>query len=134
MLNRDRLKKLRKELRLNQSDVASKLNIRRETYTKYETGDIQPPIDQIIRLSDLFNVSTDYLLSKTDDPIPYDKRNNPTYTDLLKQPTPEEAILSDSGLSEETRFFLLTSLKMARDLEESKANKDIRAKLSAEPS
>ena len=68
MLNIDRLKKLRKENNYKQNEVAEILNIGRTTYAKYETGDIQPPIDQIVKISDLYGISTDWLLNRSDDP------------------------------------------------------------------
>jgi transcriptional regulator with XRE-family HTH domain len=77
MLNIERLKQLRKEYNYKQADVADKLNVGRTTYAKYETGDIQPPVDQIVNLSNIFNVSTDFLLNKSDDPTPPNKKDAP---------------------------------------------------------
>lgn len=81
MFNNERLKRLRKEAKLNQSDVALKLNIKRETYTRYETGTITPPPDVITVLAKLFEVSTDYLLSNTNDPTPPGKKDAPLTAD-----------------------------------------------------
>ena len=74
MFNGKRLKRLRKEAGLIQADVAAKLNIRRETYTRYELDEITPPADMIAALAKLFEVSTDYLLSNTDDPTSPNKK------------------------------------------------------------
>ena len=79
MFNNDRLRRLRKEANLTQNTVAAKLNIRRETYTKYETGHITPPADMIVTLCNLYNVSSDYLLSNSNDPTPPDKEKEPAY-------------------------------------------------------
>ena len=76
MLNNERLRRLRKEAGLIQADVAAKLNIKRESYTRYETGDIQPPNDQVVRLADFFETTADYLLGLTDDPRPSNKKNS----------------------------------------------------------
>jgi transcriptional regulator with XRE-family HTH domain len=65
MMN-DRLVKLRKERNETQASVAKLLGIERTTYGKYETGGIQPPIDVILRLSEIFDVTTDYLIGKSD--------------------------------------------------------------------
>ena len=76
MFNKERLKKLRsKESGFIQADIAEKLNIKRETYTRYENGTIVPPSDMVGLLSDIFKVSTDWLLNKTDDPTPANKKN-----------------------------------------------------------
>ena len=74
MFKADRLKKLRKEAGLIQADVSTQLNIRRETYTKYEIGQITPPSDMIIALAKIFDTTSDYLLGITDDPKSPDKK------------------------------------------------------------
>jgi len=76
MLNNERLKKIRKESGFNQSEVAAKLNIKRETYTRYETGTIQPPSDMILAIAKFYEVSADWLLNNTDDPTPPNKKNS----------------------------------------------------------
>ena len=76
MFQADRLKRLRKEAGFIQADMAEKLNIKRETYTRYETGSINPPSDMILAISKLFDVSADYLLGNTNDPTPPDNRNS----------------------------------------------------------
>jgi len=56
------LKEARKRTGLLQKDVAEHLSVTRQTYGRYETGDIKPDPDTIIKLSKLFSVSSDYLL------------------------------------------------------------------------
>ena len=59
-----RIKGLREEKNLNQSEVAKFLNISQRTYSYYENGrDI--PILLLIKLADFYNVSIDYLLNRT---------------------------------------------------------------------
>jgi len=57
-----RLKTLRKESGLSQLQVAEKLYVTRSAYANYEQGTRQPSTDIIIKLAELYNVSTDYLL------------------------------------------------------------------------
>jgi transcriptional regulator with XRE-family HTH domain len=66
-----RLRELRLEKGLNQIDVANILGIERSTYGKYETGDSSPDYEKLLKLADFYNVSTDYILGKTNikDPI-----------------------------------------------------------------
>jgi len=73
MLNNKRLRQIRKDAGLTQADVAAKLNIKRESYTRYETGDIQPPSDQVVRLAGLFGTTSDYLFGLSDCPFPPDR-------------------------------------------------------------
>ena len=48
--------------------VAEKIGVARVTYTGYENGTKQPPLDTINKLADFFEVTTDYLLGRSDDP------------------------------------------------------------------
>lgn len=56
------LKKIRKERNLNQLKVALDLNISREALSHYENGKRSPDIEMLIKLSDYFGVSIDYLI------------------------------------------------------------------------
>ena len=69
MINQERLKKLRKELRLTQYQVADLLYISRASYSAYERGTRQPPLETVLGLADFFDVSADYLLDRTE--VPY---------------------------------------------------------------
>lgn len=62
----DRLKQLRSEKGLVQKDMAIFLNITTSAYGYYEQGKRNPDPKTLIKLSDFFNVSVDYLLDKTD--------------------------------------------------------------------
>ncbi len=62
-----RLKELREERELTQSDVAKGIGTNQRGISRWENEENQPPADMIIKLADYFNVSTDYLLGRTDD-------------------------------------------------------------------
>jgi len=68
-----RIKDLREDNDLTQQQVADYLNIKQNTYSQYETGARQLPVDTLIALAALFNTSTDYLLAITDCKMPYPK-------------------------------------------------------------
>ena len=57
---------LRKENRLSQEALAEKLDVSRQAVSKWETGEGYPEIDKIILISELFQVSLDYLLKDGD--------------------------------------------------------------------
>lgn len=59
------LKKLRLELNLNQKELADKIGISRSSIAMYETDQRTPDYETINALSDFFNVSSDYLLGRT---------------------------------------------------------------------
>lgn len=63
-----RLKDLREDRDLKQSQIAEILNIKQNTYSQYENGQRQIPIDSLITLSKFYNVSIDYILGVSDNP------------------------------------------------------------------
>lgn len=64
------LKDLRKTKGLNQNDLAEFLGVSQQAYQKYEYGTAEPSFDNLIKLADLYNVTTDYLLGRDTDDIP----------------------------------------------------------------
>lgn len=62
METKDVLKKLRKEHKFVQSDVADFLGIDRSTYSNYELGKTTPSYENLIQLKRIYNVSIDYLI------------------------------------------------------------------------
>ena len=66
-----RLKDLREDLDIKQKDLADYLHIKQNTYSQYENGQRQLPIDMLIMLAKYYNVSTDYILELTDEKNPY---------------------------------------------------------------
>lgn len=61
----DRIKYLRKENGLTQTDLGKKLGLSKANISKYEANVHEPSIDTLNNLSDIFNVSVDYLLGRT---------------------------------------------------------------------
>ena len=58
---------------LSQTELAKLLGMSQTGYSKYETGENDVPTAILIKLSNLYNVSIDYLLDQTDDPKKYYK-------------------------------------------------------------
>lgn len=67
---KDRLSKLRKELGLTQEDLAKKIGYTRTAISAWEIGRNEPSYSDIVKIADFFNVSTDYLLGKSNTPNP----------------------------------------------------------------
>ena len=61
----DRLKKLRKEAQLTQTEVAKQLNITQQAYQAWESGRRNPKKETIQMFADFFNVPYTYLTSET---------------------------------------------------------------------
>lgn len=63
-----RLIALREERKLSQVEVAKALGMSRSGFSMYELGQREPDMEMVRKLADYFNVTTDYLLGRTDDP------------------------------------------------------------------
>lgn len=68
LLNGERLRLLRKERNLTQTELGNKINVTKVSISGYESGNRTPDTDTLQRLADFFEVSTDYLLGRTDRP------------------------------------------------------------------
>ena len=66
-----RLRDLREDRDLVQKEVAALLNIDQRVYSNYEIGKREIPTRFVVRLADFYHTSTDYILGRTNDPIPY---------------------------------------------------------------
>lgn len=102
----NRLKLLRKEKGLNQTELAKEFNITSRTISQYEKGIRTPDLIQLDRLANFFNVSTDYLLGRTNMKI-YSENIILTYTDDITHQLSED----DKKLLDEFIDFLITRSK-----------------------
>lgn len=68
-----RLKAMREDRDIKQKTIADYLHIKQNTYSQYENGQRQIPIDMLILLAEYYDTSTDYLLGLTDEIKPYPK-------------------------------------------------------------
>ena len=68
------LRERRVILGMTQQQVAEYLNVKQNTYSQYEIGVLNYPIDVLCRLADLYQVSVDYLLGRTDEKTPYPRK------------------------------------------------------------
>ena len=65
---------MREDQDITQRELADYLRISQNTYSQYENGKRQLPIELLIRLAEYFHTSTDYILELTDKKTPYPKR------------------------------------------------------------
>lgn len=66
-----RIRDLREDRDMNQTQIAKILNMSQTGYSKYETGENDIPTKILIQLADYYDTSIDYLLGRTDNPNPY---------------------------------------------------------------
>lgn len=66
----ERLIELRTQRNLKQRDLAEFLGIALRSWQRYEAGEREPTVDQLMELARFFGVSLDYMVGLTDDPTP----------------------------------------------------------------
>ncbi|MGH1632802.1 helix-turn-helix transcriptional regulator [Enterococcus casseliflavus] len=66
-----RIRDLREDNDLTQHQIATLLNISQSTYSRYENGELDIPIQMLIKLANYYNTSLDYLVNLTDIKNPY---------------------------------------------------------------
>lgn len=66
-----RIRDLREDKDLNQTEIAKMLGMSQTGYSKYETGENDIPTSVLIKLSEFYSVSIDYLLGLTDNKTRY---------------------------------------------------------------
>ena len=62
----ERIRNLREDKDLNQSEIAHILNISQSTYSRYENGNLDVPTEVLISLSKFYKVTVDYILGLTE--------------------------------------------------------------------
>ena len=68
-----RIRDLREDSDLNQTQVAKILGMSQTGYSKYETGENDIPTSILIKLANFYNTSIDYILGQTDNKNRYEK-------------------------------------------------------------
>ena len=69
-----RLRDLREDKELFQSDIAKLLKTTQPQYSKYENGERELPIRHLVTLADFYDTSADYILGRTRDVRAYHKK------------------------------------------------------------
>ena len=69
-----RIRALREDSDQSQTQLARRLGMSQAGYSKYETGENEVPTSILIRLSEMYQTSVDYLLGLTDERRPYPRR------------------------------------------------------------
>lgn len=74
MMKYENIRSIRIDNGYTQDQIAKYLGISQNTYSQYEIGVLNYPVDAIVRLADFYGVSTDYLLGRTAVKEPYPKK------------------------------------------------------------
>ena len=76
ILRFENIRNLRLDNGYTQKQIAQVLGISQNTYSQYEIGVLNYPVDVVIKLADFYGTSTDYLLGRTDKKAPPVQENN----------------------------------------------------------
>ena len=105
-----RLTQLRRNSGMTQKKIAQSLSIDRSTYAYYELDKTKPDFETLVRISNIYQVSVDYLLGQTDSPgigsVVRVQEPTLSYGDLSDDPTPL------SYLTEDEQSFLIMFRQM----------------------
>ena len=69
-----KIRDIREDKDLTQKQISQLLNCTQQTYSRYETGEITIDINNLIKLAEFYNTSTDYLLGLTEEIKPYPRK------------------------------------------------------------
>lgn len=119
----ERIQELRKQKGVSQEELANRLGISRQAVSKWESGQSFPELDNIVALSDYFEVSADYILKgtpqvvKTQTPIPPKERISPN--ELIRRyierknaenESEEKEVLFQLAITQKQKSFLAMAL------------------------
>ena len=79
----DNLKKLREKKKMTQTRLSVEIEVSQEIISHYEVGESKPNIDNLIKIADFFQCSTDYLLNRTNNPAMPKNLDNNDNNDIL---------------------------------------------------
>ncbi|WP_085678719.1 helix-turn-helix domain-containing protein [Limosilactobacillus reuteri] len=126
------IRELRKEKKMSQSELGKFIGVSQTTVTAWETGRAEPSSTFVSKLADLFNVSTDYLLGRTDSKKePYYELTEKEKNDIAVQAEKlMDGIESGENLNfygepatEEQKERLLIAIQTAMEMNKRKAKK-----------
>ena len=80
----ENFKKIRKDNNLSQEDLADKLNVSRQSVSKWESGLAYPEMDKVIQICKLFNVNIDDIMNENFDEIKEKKKVNNKFNSYIK--------------------------------------------------
>lgn len=131
------IRELRKEKKMSQSELGKFIGVSQTTVTAWETGRAEPSSTFVSKLADLFNVSTDYLLGRSDSKKePYYELTDKEKKDIALQAEKlMEGIESGENLNfygepatEEQKERLLIAVQTAMEMNKRKAKKNFTPK------
>ena len=110
MILGEKIAALRKQNNWSQEELAEKLQISRQSVSKWESGASIPDLDRIVKLSALFGVSTDYLLKDEMEEIAWSETDEPSEEAVRRVSLQEANAFMDLSREASGRFALGVAL------------------------
>lgn len=107
----NKLYELRKQKGFSQEELANRLNVSRQTVSKWEVGDSTPDMEKLVAMSDLFGISLDELvLDKSPEPAPVEQM--PVKSELYSEIKTDikEKVLTDKNKKKVRKGLLVTGI------------------------
>lgn len=104
----NRLQELRQQSQLSQEDLAERIGVSRQAISKWESEQSNPDIENIIRLSEIYNTSTDYILKGTQPIILQEPKKKSAYAPAFN------ALIIIGGCAAATILFIIGLSLIAR--------------------
>lgn len=101
-----RIRRLRQEFGMTQEELGKKIGQTKSNVSKYETGTLEPSIQTLNLLSDIFDVSIDYLVGKTDI-----RKQSSNFDTKLSELMDNFENLSDESKKELEKYIQLLKMK-----------------------
>lgn len=76
VLRYGRIRDMRIDKGLSQEEIGDILGVKQNTYSQYEIGVLNYPLDVVIKLAEFYGTSVDYLLGLTDEEMPYPRKKH----------------------------------------------------------
>lgn len=109
----EKIMNLRKKKGWSQEELAERLDISRQSVSKWESGESVPTLEKVIRISEIFEVSTDYLLKDDFKEEKTDKRESSIYMNKIE----ESSYINNRNIS--------SDIAIDRIIGEEKANENV---------
>lgn len=101
----NKLYNLRKQKGLSQEELANRLNVSRQTVSKWEVGDSTPDMEKLIAISDLFEISLDELVM---DKAPKHIGENVSKSEIVSEL--KEKVLTDNNKQKAKRVWKIAAI------------------------
>ena len=105
----NKLYDLRKKKGLSQEELANRLNVSRQTVSKWEVGDSTPDMEKLIAISDLFEISLDELvMDKAPEPAAAQPAKSELYSEIKSDI--KEKVLTDNNKKKAKKGLLIGAI------------------------